>query len=163
MAFAESMVSRLVAGLLALALPFAVISAPLVTGSSVPVLVLDDQNGKKVSIETGTRAVLFAADKVASDFVNETLSAQPAGVLDRMHAVYFADISAMPALVTKLFALPALRELPFAVGLGREAGQLADLPRQKGAATLLRITDGKLASIEYLRDANQLRQALGIK
>ena len=163
MKFTESIVSRLLAGMFALALPFAAISAPLVTGASVPALVLEDQHGKKVSIEAGTRIVLFAADKAASDFVNETLAAQPAGVLDRLNAVYFADISAMPALITRMFALPALRELPFAVGLGREAGQLADLPRQKGAVTLLRMADGKLVSVEYARDAGQLRQTMGIK
>jgi hypothetical protein len=69
----------------------------------------------------------------------------------------------MPALVTRMFALPALREMPFAVGLGREAGQLADLPRQKGAATVVRLVDGKVASIEYARNVGQLMQAIGLK
>ena len=91
------------------------------------------------------------------------LAAQPAGVLDTLNAVYFADISGMPALVTRMFALPALREMPFAVGLGRDATQLADLPRQKGAATIVRVADGKVATIEYARNAGQLMQAIGLK
>lgn len=155
--------SRLLAGLVALMLPLAAGAAPLLPGASLPSLSLEDQHGKTVSTRAGTRIILFAADKAASDLINEVLAAQPDGVLDTLNAVYFADISAMPALVTRMFALPALREMPFAVGLGRDAAQLADLPRQKGAATIMRVADGKVATIEYARNASQLMQAIGLK
>lgn len=155
--------SRVTGGLLALALSLAVDAAPVLPGAVFPVLALEDQHGKTVSTSASTRLVLFAADKAASDLINEVLAARPAGVLDGLGAVYFADISAMPALVTRMFALPALREMPFAVGLGRDANQLADLPRQKGAATIVRLLDGKVVNIEYARNAGQLMQAIGLK
>jgi len=153
----------MLAGLVALILPLAAGAAPLAPGASLPPLSLEDQHGKTVATRAATRIVLFAADKAASDLINEVLVGQPAGVLDTLNAVYFADISAMPALVTRMFALPALREMPFAVGLGRDASQLADLPRQKGAATILRLADGKVAAIEYAHNAGQLKQAIGLK
>ena len=149
--------------LLVLLLPLAAVAAPLVPGTQVPALVLEDQHGKTVSVGAGTKIVLFTADKAASDFANEVLGAQPAGVLERLGAVYFADISAMPALISRMFALPALRELPFQVGLGREPASLADLPRERGAVTLLRLQDGKVLALEFARDAGQLRQALGLR
>ncbi len=155
--------SRLLAGLVVLILPLAAGAAPLVPGTSFPPLSLEDQHGKTVSTRADTRIVLFAADKAANDLINEVLAAQPAGVLGTLNAVYFADISAMPALVTRMFALPALREMSFAIGLGRDATQLADLPRQKGAATILRLADGKVATIEYAHNAGQLKQAIGLK
>ncbi|MCK6395773.1 hypothetical protein [Zoogloea sp.] len=155
--------SRLFAGLVALVIPLVAAAAPVIPGASLPSLALEDQHGKVVTTRAGTRIVLFAADKAASDLINEVLLAQPAGVLDGLQAVYFADISAMPALVTRMFALPALREMPFAVGLGRDSAQLADLPRQKGAATILRVDDGKVSRIDYARTAEQLTQAIGLK
>ena len=117
------------------------------------------------SLAMNPKVMLFDEPTSALDpeMINEVLAARPAGVLEGLGAVYFADISAMPALVTRMFALPALREMPFAVGLGREAGQLADLPRQKGAATVVRLVDGKVASIEYARNVGQLMQAIGLK
>ena len=155
--------AAMLAATLALGLPLAAAAQPLVPGAAVAPLTVEDQHGKPLTVGPGTRIVLFAADKAASDFVSETLGAQPAGVLDRLNAVYLADISGMPALVTRMFALPAMRELPFPIGLGRDAAQLADLPRQKGAATLLRLGEGKVTGLEYLRDAAQLRQAMGLK
>lgn len=155
--------SRLLAGLVVLILPSAASAAPVIPGAALPSLSLEDQHGKTVSTRADTRIVLFAADKAANDLINGVLATQPAGVLGTLNAVYFADISAMPALVTRMFALPALREMSFAVGLGRDATQLADLPRQKGAATILRVDDGKVIAIEYAHDTGQLKQAIGLK
>lgn len=163
MRFKALLLSRVAGGLLALVLSLAAGAAPILPGGVLPALALEDQHGRMVSTSASTRLVLFAADKAASDLINEVLAARPAGVLDGLGAVYFADISAMPALVTRMFALPALREMPFAVGLGREASQLADLPRQKGAATVVRLVDGKVASIEYARNVGQLMQVIGLK
>ncbi|MDD2990302.1 MAG: hypothetical protein PHI64_15215 [Zoogloea sp.] len=160
MKFRRTLRSLLLVGL---ALPLVAGAAPVLPGNPLPALSLEDQHGKLVSTRADTRTVLFAADKAGSDLINEVLAAQPEGVLATLKAVYFADISAMPALVTRMFALPALREMPFAVGLGRDAAQLADLPRQKGAATILRVADGKVTAIEYAHNAGQLMQAIGLK
>lgn len=153
---------RLAAALLALIAPLAATAATLEAGAPLPPLALEDQHGKAVIVGAGTRLVIFAADKAASDLINEVLAAQPDGVLTRLGAVYLADISGMPALVTRMFALPALRAMPFAVGLGRDAAQLADLPRRKGAATLLRIDAGRIAGVDYATSPERLRQALGL-
>jgi hypothetical protein len=107
--------------------------------------------------------VLFAADKAASDLANALLAAQPAGVLDRLQAAYLADISAMPAVITRMFALPALRALPFRVGLARDASLLADVPRQRGAVSVIRLSEGRVDRIDFASDEVQLRSALGLQ
>ena len=60
------------------------------------------------------------------------------------------------------FAVPALRALPFRVGLARDAASLAELPRERGAVTLLRLSDGRLDGVDYLRDTARIRAALGL-
>jgi len=140
-------------------------AAPLVPGAATPTITVEDQHGKPVRVDTGTRRVLFTAERAVNDMVSKVLSAQPAGVLERQHAVYVADITAMPSLVTRLFALPKMRELPFSMGLVRDAAQVAqvaDIPRQPGAATVLSFEDGKLTEILLARNENQLRAALGL-
>ena len=148
--------------ILALVAPLSASAAPLVPGAALPALALTDQHGKPVTVDAGTKILVFSADKAASQIVQETLVSQPAGVLSRLEAVYVADISAMPSVITRLFALPKLREQPFPVGLGYDAAQLADLPRQAGMATVLRLHDGKVTSVAYARDDRALREAIGL-
>lgn len=138
-------------------------AAPLGAGSALPTLTLKDQHDKPVAIPADTRWVLFSAEKSVSDMVGSVLSAEPAGAMGRAHLVYVADLSAMPAMVTRLFALPKLRELPYSIALVRDAAdvaQVADLPRQPGAATLLRLDNGRIAQVTTVGNAADLRAAL---
>ena len=52
------------------------------------------------------------------------------------------------------------------MGLVRDAAQVAqvaDIPRQPGAATVLRFEEGKLVEILLARNEHQLRAALGLE
>lgn len=150
---------------LVLVLPLRLAAAPLAEGALMPPLALNDQHDKPVAIGPATRWIVFASDKAASDMVNAVLSAEPAGTLERLQLVTIADISAMPAMVTRMFALPKLRELPYPIALARESdqvAQVADLPRQPGRATLLRMEDGRIARISAAGSAAELRAALGL-
>lgn len=140
-------------------------AAPLSVGSALPELTLKDQHDKPVVIPPGTRWVLIASEKSVSDRVSSVLSAEPAGVMARTSLVYVADISGMPAPITRMFALPKLRKLPFSIALVREAAeatQVADLPRQPGVATLLRLEDGRISKISTVRSDTDLQSALGL-
>jgi hypothetical protein len=137
-------------------------SAPLTPGSPLPPLTLEDQHGRTVAVEATTQWLIFTVDKATSDFVNGVLAAQGPRVLDRLKAVYVADISAMPGIVTRMFALPKLRELPFSIALAREAAAVADLPRRAGAATVLTLDNGQVIQVQYLQTEAQLRQALAL-
>lgn len=140
-------------------------AAALTAGSALPALTLNDQHDKPVSIPPDTRWVLFASEKSVSDMISTVLSAEPVGVLSRLHLVYVADISGMPAVITRMFALPRLRELPYPIALVRgaaEMSQVADLPRQSGSATLLRLQDGRIAEVTAVRNAAALSEALGL-
>ena len=150
---------------LALALPLAADAAPLAAGSDMPTLSLSDQNDKPAPVGPSTRWVVFTAEKPVSDMVSAVLAAEPAGVVDRLRLVYVADISGMPALVTRMFALPKLRELPFPIALVREpaqVAQVADIPRTSGSATVLRLEDGRVTQLTTARQAAELRALLGL-
>jgi len=137
-------------------------AVPIESGAAWPMLELSDQHDKPVRISPAIRLVIFAAEKPASDLVIRVLGAQGRNTLERTGAVYLADISAMPSIVTRMFALPKLRGLPFPVGLAREAAAVADLPRRPGAATVLTLKDGQVTQVQYAQTEAELRQALGL-
>jgi hypothetical protein len=145
-----------------LCLPLWLGAAPLEVGAVWPTLLLKDQNDQTVIINEATRQVIFAAEKSVSDWVNRVLGEQGMGTLAQSKTVYVADISAMPAVISRMFAIPKLRELPFSIALAREAVAVADLPRRKGAATLLTLEGGRLIQVRHLEAAAQLRQALAL-
>jgi hypothetical protein len=147
---------------LVLALACAAHAAPVVPEQTLPLLALQDQHAKPWGIKADTRLVVFAAGRKPSNMVLEVLSAQLKDFLDTHQAVYVADMSRMPGFVTRTFALPSLREQPFAVGVNLDEKLMADWPRQEDAITLIRLEAGRVISIAYARTAAELKTALGI-
>jgi hypothetical protein len=135
---------------------------PLAAGSPAPAIDLRDQHDQPVVIDRQTAHLVFAAERAVSEWVNQALAAQASGALERVRAVYVADISGMPALITNAFALPKWQRLPFRIGLARHAAQVADIPRQPGHATVLSLQDGTVVQLRHAADAAQLRQWLGL-
>lgn len=141
--------------------PIPLRAEPLAPGSLLPALSVVDQHERQVSIDASTRFVVFAADKAASDIVTDALRPHPSIFAER-RLVYIADISAMPALVTRMFALPKMRDLPFPVGLVRNSEITSHLPRKPKEVTLIVLENQRVQTIEYLPDAASLRRSLGI-
>lgn len=141
-------------------------AGPLSVGAQLPALTLEDAHGKPVAIGANVRRVLFAATMAGSDLVNSVLATEPAGVLERVQGIYIADISRMPAMISRLVAVPRMRDLPFAVALLRDdaaAAALTDVPREAGAVTVIHLEGDRLVrDIQIVRDAAALRAALGL-
>jgi NADPH-dependent ferric siderophore reductase len=137
-------------------------AVPVEVGTAWQPLTLKDQHEQPVVVGPSTRKVIFAAEKSVSDLVVGVLGTQGKTTLARAGAVYVADISAMPAIVSRLFALPKLRELPFVIALAHEAAAVADLPRRAGAATVLTLDRGQVIQVQYLQTEVQLRQTLDL-
>ncbi len=140
----------------------AALAAPVVLEQPLPVLSLQDQHAQAWSVKADTRLVVFAAERKPSNVVMEVLGAQPKGFLESRQAAYVADMSRVPRFMTRTFALPALREQPFTVGMNLDDKQLADWPRQEAAITLIRLESGHVNSIAFVRNAAKLKMALGI-
>jgi hypothetical protein len=147
---------------LVLAFACVVHAAPVVREQTLPLLALQDQHAKPWGIKADTHLVVFAACRKPSNMVLEVLSAQPKDFLDIHHAVYVADMSRMPGFVTRTFALPSLREQPFAVGVNLDEKLMADWPRQEDAITLIRLEAGRVTRIEYVRSSGELKAVFGL-
>ena len=135
-------------------------AAPAEPGAALPLFKLNDQHDKAVLIGPATQILIFTAEKPASDMVIKVLSAKPKGALERSGTVYVADISALPTVFARMFALPKLRELPFPVALARDAATVADLPRRAGFATVLTLRSEQVIRVQYAQDEAQLLRAI---
>jgi hypothetical protein len=135
--------------------------APYGEGDRMVPFTLEDQHGEPASVDDRVRVVLFAADMDAGDLVNEAL--EPDASLHDLAAhgaVFVSDIHRMPALISRLFALPSMRRRPYRMLLDREPGPTLRLPRQEGRVTVLRLENLVIRSVEFVDDSAGVATAL---
>jgi hypothetical protein len=129
-------------------------------GEMLPELALTDQHDRAARLDAGTRLLLFAPDRASSELAHEVLTPLGGDALAQAGIRYVADISAMPAVVTRMFALPKMRDYSYPVLLGRDPEDTAALPRRPGEVTLIRVETGEITDLGYVAQAEVLTARL---
>jgi len=129
-------------------------------GQTLEPIELADQHGEVRKVDATRRALLFTRDMGAGDVLRNALAADGAARLDAAGAAYVADVSAMPALVLRIFALRKMRERPYTMLLDRDGSKTARLPTEAGKITWLALDGLRIVEIRYLGSADELRAAL---
>lgn len=133
---------------------------PLAVGSTLDPFVLEDQNGEPVRVGEETAVVLFARDMSGGDVAEAALEENGATLLHDNAAVFVSDISRMPGLITRFFALPSMRKRPYAMALDYTGKATADFPYRDGHTTLIRLDQSKVTAIEFVDAGEALRARL---
>lgn len=118
-------------------------------GEKLPPISLPDQFEKTLQVESTDRLLIVAFEKDISSAINDYLKARPADYLHEHHARYIADISAMPSLVTSMFAIPKMKKFPFSImliydDLGKE------FSKEEGRITVYRIKNHQIGAVEFV-------------
>jgi hypothetical protein len=145
---------------LVLAIATAASAATWDTGERLPAVTFTDQFDEEHDLADCNGLVMFAPDRDSAEIVTSVMATADARRPDGQALCYVTDISGMPALITKMFALPAMRDYGYPVMLGRDAEATAMMPRRNGEVTLVTTRDGIVQQISYAADAQALRQAL---
>jgi hypothetical protein len=154
-------IGLLVVGLALLAaLP--VRAEPWAAGERIEPFSLEDQHGTVRHVDAGTRVVLFSRDMDGGDVLKRALEGVPEGFFAARGAAYVADISRMPGLVTRLFALPSMRRRPYPMLLDRDGATTARLPDAEGQATLIFLEDLRIERVVHAARPEELCEALGV-
>jgi hypothetical protein len=119
-----------------------------------------DQYDQAFSLDNRTTTLLVARDMEGAKLVKAALQDRPKGYLEARHAVFVADIQRMPALIAKMFAVPAMRDYNYRVMLDREGRVASRYRAADGAVLWLQLKDGRLLAQHEYTDAAVLREAL---
>jgi hypothetical protein len=92
--------------------------------------------------------------------VREALASEGAAQLEKAGAVYVADVSGMPGLIRRLFAIPRMRERGYPVLLDVEGVPTARFPVEAGKASWIRLEGLRIAEIRFLASAEEVKAAL---
>ena len=129
-------------------------------GSILPPLELKTQYGKSVKIGKDVKTLLFAVEKAPSALINDFILKQEADYLTKNKAYFVADISGMPLLITKMFAIPKMKKRPYDILLAKKSAKVAFIPRKKEFVTVVKVAAGKVTAIMFLNKVEQLAGTL---
>jgi hypothetical protein len=106
-------------------------------------------------------ALVCASDMDGGDLIESALKENGAELLSGANAVYIANISRMPKIITKLFAMRSFKKRGYPMLLDREGARTKSLPGEEGKATIVELDRLTITSIQHFADAESLRAALG--
>jgi hypothetical protein len=132
-------------------------------GDSLPRVELLDQHDQSHRLESDIKYLIFAHTKQTGAMMTDILADAEADYLSMRKAVYIADISGMPSLIARLFALPKMRKIASPIYLIREEDQAVWLPRQEDKLTLVALADGLVSKITYPADEETLKSTLELQ
>jgi len=133
---------------------------PVSIGSEVDFSLLEDQFGHKFTYQDVMNTVLYVNNMKAKNLVRDALAELDQSCLRDGKVVYLADISGMPALISKLIAVPRLRDYGYPVWLDYNGLATAALPVKDDEVTVLQLDKGAITAVEYDTDAKMLVQRL---
>lgn len=128
-------------------------------GSTLEPWTLQDQFEKAHSLDDSTRVLLVARDMDGSKLVKAALAERPKGYLEARHALFLADISRMPALISRLFAVPAMRDYSYPVLLDRDAAIASRYASDEGKVLWVRLEQRRVLETRQLDSPVALRIA----
>jgi hypothetical protein len=132
----------------------------LETGEHLAPWTLNDQFERPYTLDDNLRILLVARSMGGAKLLGAALDGQPKGYLEARQALFVADISRMPGLIGKLFAIPAMRDYSYRVLLDREAQVVPQYAAPEEGVLWLQLDRGVLRERQVFTDATALRAAL---
>jgi len=122
----------------------------LKVGDSIDSFSVSDQFNKiHVVNSKDYKMILVANEKDVAGFVNDYLATQDTNFLEKNKTAFISNISQMPSFVTKLFALPKMREYKYPLFLIYEENKRFSFEDE--SLTVIKTQNDKIISIEYLK------------
>lgn len=119
-----------------------------VVGQSFPSLKLTNQQDVPVQLPGEASVIVFANAKKVDEWADPLLAKFGQKQMDAQHLVYLSDIHRMPWMISKMFALPKLKERAYSVALIREANQVpATLEPNTGCLNWIQLKSGNITAL----------------
>lgn len=132
----------------------------LESGERLAPWTLNDQFDRPYTLDDQLHILLVARSMDGAKLVKAALEGRPKGYLEARRAQFVADISRMPGLIGKLFAIPAMRDYRYRVLLDREAQVVPQYAAPEEGVLWLQLEQGVLRERRFFTDAAALRAAL---
>ncbi|MES9833857.1 MAG: hypothetical protein ABW139_16600 [Candidatus Thiodiazotropha sp. DIVDIV] len=129
---------------------------------AVPLVEFIDQRDNPHSIGADCRLLIYSHSKNTGSMMADILAGVEPGHMQSIQAAYIADISGMPSLISRFFALPKMREIASPILVTQDPDLVAWIPKKESKLTLIFAQGGKVSKIIYSSDEEEIRVLLNI-
>ena len=136
-------------------LSLSAIANSLSVGSEASAIKIKDQFEKEHTVDANVKTILFASDKDTSDILKDCLLSKDADILTRNNAVYVADISGMPSLISKFIAMPKMKKYPFSILLLDDTNK-ENFTKEEGKIIVYTLENSKVTNISKISKKEEL-------
>lgn len=119
-----------------------------------------DQWDKPVVLDEQAKVVIFTNHRKGGDWTKEALSELGVTDLSEKNWVYVADISKMPSMITKLFALPAMRDYAFSIALDKDGKTTIDWVHEKDSVSVYHVNHLAIDKVKHFKQKQDLKAYL---
>ena len=136
---------------------FCLLFATLVVhGQELSPVNFEDQHGDTVAFDSNVNWLIFAHHNKGAKMTKEAID--QAGISDftEYQGLYVADISKMPSLISKMFAIPAMRKYEFNLALDKDGQLTQNWPKQEDTVTLLTLDGLSVVDVQYVDSSEDL-------
>lgn len=137
---------------------FSLNATVLTQGQTMPIIGLQDQHDILQQVNSNTQRILFSRDMAGSKIIQASIEALGGKLPENV--IYIADISGMPSIISKLFALPKMKKYSFPVALDKEGEITSTLPSKEDNASLINLDNMKITEVQFFDTAKSLEKAL---
>ena len=134
--------------------------SPLALGDTLAPFELEDPHGELHRVDAQVRLVILSHDMDGGQLVRDVLAEGGAAALERAQAVYIADIHGMPAVISRMIAIPRMRDRPYPTLLDLDGRASEAFPRREGEATWMRLDALAVTELGFATSSDEVRALL---
>lgn len=124
----------------------------------VKLFVLADQFGVYHTVDRHTKTIIVSSEKETGKDINNFLATKPKNYLKKNDAVFIANISKMPSIITRMIAMPRLKEYKHNILLinNEEDNRFAHRDEK---ITIYKLKNSIVEKIYYINSAKEIEKA----
>lgn len=120
---------------------------------------LTDQFDKIHTITSDISTIIVTFQKETLMMVNDYLSSKSENYLEDHHAIFINNISSTPAIITKMFTLPKLRDYKYTILLIYDENN-TKFEKQNDKITTYSLENGFIKNIHFISSIDELKRIL---
>ncbi len=138
------------------------ISTGIVIGKELAHYKIKDQFDKEHNLNLDVKKVIFAFSNVTGQLMKVYMSSRKTDYLTSRNIVYIADISGMPSIISKMFAIPDMKESVYPILLIREKENAKRFrnEEQKNAIMIISLENKIVQNVKFVTNETDLKAEL---
>jgi len=130
----------------------------VIIGEKLKDFTIKNQFDKPISLTKDTKKIIFVCTKPAGHLVRNYLKEQDKDFLEKRDILFIADVSAMPSIIYKMFALPDFKKSPYSVLLltDEEKAKRFKNKAHKDEVMIIYLDNKKVTKVKFISTRKDL-------